>query len=144
VLRPWIERATAKLGADHGATLEARCLEARWTRVGGDPWTACELARRLVPELVQVRGPYDQLTLAVRGTLAVWIGDLGDTDLAGARDRYAALVPDAERLFGADDPEPYRMGREVAALTGMAGDTAGARDQAAAMLPEVERARPGQ
>jgi len=62
-------------------------------------------------------------------------------DAAGARDRYAALVPVLERMLGAEHPDTLIARSNFAGFTGNAGDAAGARDRCAELVPVLERAR---
>ena len=82
-------------------------------------------------------GPEHRDTLAVRHELARWTGAAGDA--AGARDRYAALLPIGERILGPEHPDTLTARHDLASWTGDAGDAAGARDQFAALLPIRER-----
>ena len=60
-------------------------------------------------------------------------------DAAGACDQFAALLPIAERVLGAEHPDTLTPRGNLARWTGEAGDAAGARDQYAALLPIRER-----
>ncbi len=82
-------------------------------------------------------GPDHRQTLIARGNLAVCTGQAGDA--AGARDLFAALLPDMDRVLGPDHPETLNTRHELARCTGQTGDAAGARDQLAALLPVRER-----
>ena len=76
-------------------------------------------------------------TLATRASLAAASGQAGDP--AAARDQYAALLPDMERVHGPEHPDTLATGASLAHWTGLVGDAASARDQYAALLPLYER-----
>ena len=76
-------------------------------------------------------------TLAARGELARWTGVAGDA--AGARERFAALLPVRERILGPEHPDTLHTRASLATWTGDAGDAAGARERFAALLPVRER-----
>jgi len=57
-------------------------------------------------------------TLWARADLASWTGQAGDP--AGARDRYAALLPIYERVLGAEHPETLATRHSLADWTGQA------------------------
>ena len=76
-------------------------------------------------------------TLTARHNLAYLTGEAGDA--AGARDQFAALLPDRERVLGPEHPGTLPTRSNLAYWTGEAGDAAGARDQFAALLPDSER-----
>jgi Tetratricopeptide repeat len=82
-------------------------------------------------------GPGDLRALAARSELAYSKGLAGDA--AGARDEFAALLPTAERILGAEHPDTLAARSSLAYWTGQAGDTVGARDQFAALLSVAER-----
>ena len=82
-------------------------------------------------------GPEHPATLIDRHGLAHWTGEAGD--VAGARDRYAVLLPIRERISGPEHPDTLYIRGNLAILTGEAGDAAGARDQYATLLPMFER-----
>jgi CHAT domain len=63
----------------------------------------------------------------------------GPAFAAGARDKFAGLLPVAERVLGPEHPEILIARARLAYYTGLAGDAAGARGQYAALLPVVER-----
>ena len=71
-LRPWLERCTLELGADH------------------------------------------LYTLAIRNNLASWTGQAGD--VVGARDLFAALLPDQTRVLGTDHPDTLTTRNNLAAV----------------------------
>ncbi|WP_051511193.1 tetratricopeptide repeat protein [Intrasporangium oryzae] len=85
-------------------------------------------------------GEDDLATLIIRNDLASWIGEAGDA--AGARDAFAALLPDMARVLGADDPDTLAARNNQASWIGEAGNAAGARDAFAALLPDLERVLP--
>lgn len=76
-------------------------------------------------------------SLAARSELAYSIGQAGDA--AAARDRFAALVPVAERVLGPEHPDTLTNRHNLANFSGYAGDAAFARTQFAALLPIRER-----
>ena len=82
-------------------------------------------------------GPEHPSTLGARNQFAIWTGMAGDA--AGARDRFAALLPVAERVLGAEHPDTLTTRHDLASWTGETGDAAGARVQFAALLPVAER-----
>jgi hypothetical protein len=82
-------------------------------------------------------GPDQPGTLAERGRHARWTGEAGNA--AGARDLFAALLPDVERVLGPDHPETLIARGHHARWTGRAGSAAGALDLFAALLPDLER-----
>jgi hypothetical protein len=82
-------------------------------------------------------GPEHRDTLAAQSRLAHWTGEAGDA--AGARDRFAVLLPIRDRVLGLEHPDTLTARHELARWTGEAGDAAGARDQVAAFLPIRER-----
>ena len=51
----------------------------------------------------------------------------------------AALLPDRERVSGAEHPDTLTVRQSLARWSGETGDAAGARDQLAALLPVRER-----
>ena len=53
--------------------------------------------------------------------------------------KFAALLPETERILGAYHPATLVVRNNHAAWTGEAGDAAQARDEFAALLPETER-----
>ena len=63
-------------------------------------------------------------TLAARASLAYWIGEAGDA--AAARDRFATLLPAAERVLGPEHPDTLISRHNLANFTGYAGDAAAA------------------
>ena len=82
-------------------------------------------------------GPEHPDTLAARASLAYWIGQAGDA--VAARDRFAALLPVAERILGPEHPDTLVNRHNLANFTGYAGDAAAARDQFAALHRVRER-----
>ena len=102
----------------------------------GDPAAAAARAEELLVSWEPA--PEDQDTLASRASLAHLTGKAGDA--AGARDRFAALLPICERVLGPDHPDTLTTRASLAHWTGMAGDAAGARDRYATLLPIRERA----
>jgi hypothetical protein len=56
-----------------------------------------------------------------------------------AGDQYAALLPDLERVLGADHPETLAARRRHAALQGDDGEFEAARQLFAALVPDLER-----
>ena len=63
----------------------------------------------------------------------------GPVDPGRARDQLAALLPDRERVLGADHPNTLTTRLRLARYTGDAGDAAGARDSLTALLADAER-----
>jgi hypothetical protein len=76
-------------------------------------------------------------TLAARSELAYSIGQAGDA--ASARDQFAALLPEAERVLGLEHPDALAVRASLAYWTAEAGDAGAARDQFAALVPVAER-----
>jgi hypothetical protein len=68
---------------------------------------------------------------------AGWTGEAGDA--AAARDQFAALLADRERILGTDHPDTLAARSDLARTIGNAGDAAAARDQYAALLADRER-----
>jgi hypothetical protein len=117
------------LGAEHPDTLAARASLARWTGMAGfgPPAFGVRRAFRRVTRRVQRafrRGPCRCYGCACR---------------AAARDQYAALLPDLERVLGAEHPDTLSARWDLALWTAEAGDAAGGRDQYAALLPDLDR-----
>jgi hypothetical protein len=77
------------------------------------------------------------LRLELEQECAYWSGEAGDA--AGARDRFAALVPVLERVVGAEHPDTLTARHNLAYLTGAAGNVVAARDQFASLVPVRER-----
>jgi len=63
----------------------------------------------------QVLGLEHRQTLRARYGLAHWTGEAGDP--AGARDRFAALLPAMERVFGPEHPETQEVRENLALWT---------------------------
>jgi hypothetical protein len=82
--------------------------------------------------LERVLGPEHPVSLTARANLAYWTGVA--CDAAGARHRYAALLPVLERILGAGDPMSLTARSNLARWSGAAGDAAGARDQCTSLL----------
>jgi hypothetical protein len=82
-------------------------------------------------------GPEHNDTLDARAHVAIWTGEAGDA--VGARDLFADLLPDYERVLGARHPDTLTTRHNLATWTGRAGDAIGARDQLAALLPAREQ-----
>jgi hypothetical protein len=76
-------------------------------------------------------------TLTTRGWIGTWTGRAGYPD--DARDLYAALLRDLERVLGPDYPTTLAGRGNLASWTGWAGDPARARDLFAALLPDHDR-----
>ena len=60
-------------------------------------------------------------TLNARGEHARWTGEAGDP--AAARDQFAALLPNYERVLGPNHPDTCNARAELARWTGEAGGT---------------------
>ena len=101
----------------------------------GDPAAAAARAEELLVSWEPA--PEDQDTLASRASLAHLTGKAGDA--AGARDRFAALLPMCERVLGAEHPDALTVRSTLAHWTGRAGDAAGARVPLATLVPICER-----
>jgi hypothetical protein len=82
-------------------------------------------------------GPGHPGTLNARARHAWSTGAAGDG--TAARDQYAALLPDCERILGADHLRTLSARGSLARWTGETGDATAARDQLAALLPGWER-----
>jgi hypothetical protein len=95
--------------------------------------TALDRTRELYETVSGVLGPEDSLTLDICDLLARSTGLAGD--LAGSRDRYAALLPVREGVSGPDHPDTLTTRHNLAQSTGLAGDAATARDRFAELLP---------
>ena len=65
-------------------------------------------------------------------------GDAGE--YAAARDQFAALLPERERVSGPEHPDTLAARGNLARWTREAGDAVAARDQFAALVPVRERA----
>ena len=93
----------------------------------GDPAAAAARAEELLVSWEPA--PEDQDTLASRASLAHLTGKAGDA--AGARDRFAALLPVEERVLGPEHPLTLTTRDDLAEWTGRTGDgctsAAGAR-----------------
>jgi hypothetical protein len=59
-------------------------------------------------EISSADHPY---TLRIRSGLAQWTGEAGEP--GGARDQYAALIPDLERVLGPDHPNTQADSRAL-------------------------------
>ena len=81
----------------------------------------------------RIFGREDAHTLTARANLARWTGEAGDA--AGARDRFAALLPVVERVLGPEHADTLTARASLARWTGEAGDAAGARDQSRRCCP---------
>jgi len=117
------------LGADHPDTLAARASLAQWTGMAG-----------FASATFGVRRAFRRVTLRVQRTL--WRGRCrcqGCAGRAAARDQLAALLPDLERVLGADHPDTLDARWSLALWTTEAGDAAAGRDQYAALLPDLDR-----
>jgi len=126
-LVPDLERL---LGAEHPATLTARASLAEWTGMAGFGLPAVGVRR--VFQRVRLRFQRDFL----------WGGRcrcLGCARRAAARDQLAALLPDLERVLGAEHSDTLGARWSLAMWTAEAGDAADGRDQYAALLPDLER-----
>ena len=100
---------------------------------------ASEVGKRVVIEMERCPdyGPDHPDTLATRNNVASWTGETGD--VAGARELFAALLPDMVRVLGADHPSTLATRHNVASLMGKTGDVAGALELVAALLPDMVR-----
>ena len=106
---------------------------------GGNDAAARDLFRLIADACIanDAYGPDHRGTLSARYEFARWTGNAGDA--AGARDQFAALLPDYERVLGPDHPETLSVRDTLAVWIGNAGDVPGARDQYAVLLPIEER-----
>ena len=75
---------------------------------------------RCCPSRERVLGPEHPDTLTTRANLAQWTGEAGDA--AGARGRYAALLPIFERVLGPEHPDTLATRANLAAWIEQAGD----------------------
>ncbi len=75
---------------------------------GGNNTAARDLFRLIADARIadDAYGPDHPGTLSALYEFARWAGNAGDA--AGARDQFAALLPDYERVLGPDHPEPCR------------------------------------
>ncbi|PXX60858.1 tetratricopeptide repeat protein [Nocardia tenerifensis] len=126
-----VEDCTAYFGADHPQTLLPRVQLANWQGQTGDP-------ERAVAALTELRRRYEELgdereLLRVRADLGFYVGQTGD--IAGARDHYAAFLPELERLLGQEDPDVLRSREQYARWIGLTGDPEGARRSLAELVP---------
>jgi hypothetical protein len=110
---------------------------ADYLREHGSYSSALELQRRFQNALKKSLGPEHPDTLAASVSIADLAGKAGD--VAGARDRFAALLPELEQVLGPDHPSTVTARVRLAYWTASAGDAASARDQDAAMQPVYER-----
>jgi Tetratricopeptide repeat len=112
---------------------------ARYLGISGSYPAAHDLFQLIVDayEEDDAYGPEHPDTLAVRGNLARWTGQAGDT--AAARDQFAALLPVRERVLGAEHPHTLVSRHNLARWTGQAGDPAAACDLFTALLPVLEQ-----
>ncbi|MFL6075060.1 MAG: tetratricopeptide repeat protein [Mycobacteriales bacterium] len=107
------------------------------------PATAATLAtwKRLEPHvrhhLAVTPVPDEPRAHLLRHNLGPWIGESGDA--ATARDLYAALLADRERILAPGHTLLLLTRQSLAYWTGQAGDPATARDLAAALLPDYQR-----
>jgi hypothetical protein len=69
----------------------------------------------------------------VRAQFATCVALTGDA--AEALRQFSALVPETERVLGAQHPNTFAVRTSLAAMTDQAGDKTGARQQLAALLP---------
>jgi hypothetical protein len=100
---------------------------------------ATEHARRTLVDYQTLTSPKPPTAdnFSVRTHLAQWTLTAGDA--VGARDQFAALLPDVVRVLGPDNPGTLTTRSNLATCTGAAGDVVGARDQVAALLPDRVR-----
>lgn len=95
----------AVFGPDHEDVLVCRNKCAFWiSRLPGSTDEARALFRDLVPDLLRVLGPQDQLTLMARMTYAALLGRSGDHDAAAAES--AQILEAALQVYGPDHPIP--------------------------------------
>jgi len=85
-----------------------------------------------------VLGPDHSNVLTTRNNRAEITGETGDAGTA--RDLFAALLPEHERVLHPDHPAVLTTRHNVAAWTGKAVDPAAARDLFATLLPDHESA----
>ncbi|EWS99934.1 hypothetical protein N865_19730 [Intrasporangium oryzae NRRL B-24470] len=95
------------------------------------------MLRPWLQRCVQQLGRDHPTTLVARDYLAWWTGSAGDA--AGARDAFAELLADRERLLGPEHPDTLSTRAGLAAWTGWAGNAAGARDAFAELLADRQR-----
>jgi hypothetical protein len=118
-----------------GSTAMAQIID--FLDASGDYTTARTLQHDRYRALRDTLGPDHPGTLSAWASLANHTGQAGDA--AKARDQYAALLPERERVCGPDHPDTLADRSNLARWTGQAGDAAAARDQFAALLPIIER-----
>ncbi|MGV9356277.1 tetratricopeptide repeat protein [Streptomyces misionensis] len=93
--------------------------------------------QRQVDAMVRESGPDAGQALAARANLAFLRSQAGDT--AGAITALVNLIPDMERVWGADDPNIFPVRHNLAWLLGETGDTAGAVAAFTELLAVQER-----
>ena len=82
-------------------------------------------------------GEADRQTLTARNAVVLWTGWSGDAREALRLARE--LLPDQERVLGADDPDALATRANIAWLTGQSGDVREALRLARELLPDQER-----
>ena len=122
--------ATTPTRSPHAATSRTGPAR-RATRAGVATFAA------LLPDQERVLGRDHPNTLATRGNIAAWTGEVGDA--RGALQLYSDLLPDQERVLGRDHPDTLTARNNIAHWTGAAGDARGALQLFAALLPDRER-----
>jgi tetratricopeptide (TPR) repeat protein len=73
----------------------------------------------------------------IRGNVATWTGECGDTE--GALRLYRELLPDMERVLGHSDPDTVTARGNYAGLVGKSGDAEGALRLYRELLPDMAR-----
>ncbi|WP_203924334.1 tetratricopeptide repeat protein [Rugosimonospora africana] len=90
----------------------------------GDPSSAAETLKTLLPELERAVGQDDRRNLNARSQLVLWHGEAGDP--VAALEAAGELVAYALRIFGPDDADTLRARGTQANLRGEAGSPDGA------------------
>jgi hypothetical protein len=85
-----------------------------------DARKALALFEALLPDMVRVLGPDNPVTLATRGNLARWTGEVGNAGMALAL--FESLLPDMTQVLGPDRPDTLTTRSNVARWTGKVGD----------------------
>ncbi|WP_172401669.1 tetratricopeptide repeat protein [Mycobacterium paraense] len=121
----------------HPDILTTRINVASWRGRSGDEAGAVADLKMLLPNLVQVLGAADEVTLTARSNYAHWRGKNGD--MRGAVDELKKLLPDQQRELSADHPDTLRTRSNLAQFQGETGDARGAVVEYEAVLRDRVR-----
>ena len=133
------ESLEQRLGPDHPDVLEARHTYGWEIGMTGDPATALDHMRRLLPLAVQVYGEHDRKTLHLRRGVANWTGYAGDP--AAAATMFNELVNRYAETLGTADPTIFRWRDAHAEWTAKAGDIAAGLRLRRDLVDDMERAQ---